>query len=154
MITQNSPVRIKATENRVEAVKLRKSGLTFEQIGSKLGISTQRAHKIVSEELQKAQAELKLEGSDLLHLELDRLDELQANHWEAATQGGNVKAALLVLKIMERRAKLLGLDKPIRTQVESRLGNMTDEELEEEARRLGIVLTKPNPQIGFTEEVN
>ena len=43
--------------------------------------------------------------------EADRLDRLQFNLWNRAV-GGDVTAIQTVLKIMERRARLLGLDQP------------------------------------------
>lgn len=43
-------------------------------------------------------------------LELTRLDALQTALWEKA-MNGDVKAALGVLRIIERRSRLLGLDK-------------------------------------------
>ncbi|MER6860724.1 hypothetical protein, partial [Streptomyces pilosus] len=47
----------------------------------------------------------------------DRLDALLLAHWGAATSGEDPKAADLVLKIMDRRAKLMGLDMPVRAEV-------------------------------------
>jgi hypothetical protein len=48
-----------------------------------------------------------------LELELERLDELQGAFHERALDG-DVPAGALVLKISERRAQLLGLDAPVR----------------------------------------
>jgi hypothetical protein len=46
-------------------------------------------------------------------MELERLDAMQKAHYASAVQGA-VPATVCVLKIMERRAKLLGLDAPVR----------------------------------------
>jgi hypothetical protein len=52
-----------------------------------------------------------------LFMELSRLDELQSTYWEPAVQG-NMRAGEFVLKIMDRRAKFLGLDAPTKIQAE------------------------------------
>ncbi len=44
-------------------------------------------------------------------LELARLDALQAAHWPQAV-AGSVRSADLVLRVIDRRIKLLGLDQP------------------------------------------
>ena len=44
-------------------------------------------------------------------LELARLDALQAAHWPQAV-AGSVRSADLVLRVIDRRMKLLGLDRP------------------------------------------
>jgi hypothetical protein len=52
-----------------------------------------------------------------LYMELERLDELQQVYWEPAIQG-NMRAGEFVLRIMDRRAKFLGLDAPTKIQAE------------------------------------
>ena len=44
-------------------------------------------------------------------LELSRLDALQAAHWDRAVHG-DAKAAEVVLYVIEKRIRLLGLDRP------------------------------------------
>ena len=44
-------------------------------------------------------------------LELARLDALQASLWDRA-EAGDVKAVNAVLRIIDQRSRLLGLDKP------------------------------------------
>jgi hypothetical protein len=50
-------------------------------------------------------------------LEQDRLDIATAAIWAEVLQG-NVQAVMALVRLMERRAKLLGLDMPTRTQIE------------------------------------
>ena len=103
--------RIEAQERRRKAVELRRAGASFRQIAATLGMAKSSAHKTV----KVALAELKQEVDDQAKLlqvqEADRLDRLQFNLWTRAV-GGDVTAIQTVLKIMERRARLLGLDQP------------------------------------------
>ena len=51
--SKNSPRKIAAAERRTEFLELRKAGHSFAIIGSKMGVSEQRAHQVVTEELSR-----------------------------------------------------------------------------------------------------
>jgi hypothetical protein len=138
--SQMSPPKVQAAVRRKEAVDLRIEGKTYREIGQELGVTPTRARQLVAEALAGLQKDTAESAEELRRLELDRLDQLQSGLWEEAA-GGNLKAVGAALKIMERRARLVGLDAPSRTENThgySYLDQMTDAELEEEARRHGI----------------
>jgi hypothetical protein len=68
-------------------------------------------------------------------LELDRLDILQRTYWQPAVNG-NLRAADYVLRVIDKRAKLLGLDAPLKVQAEvvTYDGSDLDAEVERVAR--------------------
>jgi hypothetical protein len=68
-------------------------------------------------------------------LELDRLDNLQRTYWQPAV-AGNLRAADFVLRVIDKRAKLLGLDAPLKVQAEvvTYDGSDLDREVERVAR--------------------
>lgn len=110
----NSPTttrRTTATERRKKAVALRIAGATFEQIGDQLGVSTQAAHKLVTTALEETRRITGEAAEQLRQTELTRLDALQTALWSDAVKG-DVQAVDRILKIMQRRAMLLGLDAP------------------------------------------
>jgi hypothetical protein len=107
--SRSSPRRFKTAERRTLAVQLRVEGKTFRQIGAAMGFSEQRAHFIVTEELQRLNRERSEAASELQQLESQRLDALHAAVWEKA-QAGDLDAINAVVKLMNRRAKLLGID--------------------------------------------
>lgn len=111
MTCKTSADRFTAAERRAQAVELRMEGRTFDRIGAELGISRQRAYQLVSGALGKLQRETLDRVEEALALELERLDALQLAIYEKAT-AGDLRAIDRMLKIMERRAKLLGLDAP------------------------------------------
>jgi hypothetical protein len=116
--SKHSPARVKAAERQRNAMELRKAGATYAAIANELGYSDARsAERAVIAGLRAAGREA---SEDLLPLELDRLDRLQAGVWADAI-GGDVPAVLACLRIMERRAKLTGLDAPLKmnTRVDS-----------------------------------
>jgi hypothetical protein len=61
-------------------------------------------------------------AEELRDAEIDRLDRLQRAHWFDAIgtkdTPPNIKAGEFILKIIDRRAKLLGLDAPTKIQAE------------------------------------
>jgi hypothetical protein len=107
-----SPRRIEAVEKRRKAIELRKAGATFQDIADAVGYSGPgAAHKAVKVALDEMIREPTL---DLINLELMRLDALLMTLFPQALKG-SLGAVDRVLRIMERRAKLLGMDAP--TQV-------------------------------------
>jgi len=86
-------------------------GFTFRHIALALKYKgPSGAHKAVDAALERTTRE---PAEAVRLLELERLDRLQIMAYKRATVAGDVPAAGLVLKIMERRAKLLGIDAPI-----------------------------------------
>jgi hypothetical protein len=104
-----SKEKIESIEKRTQAMKLRLGGATYREIGAVLGISMQRAHQIVTGEVQKSVDELGETRDEARQLEVDRLDALLMGVWTKA-QRGNLQAVDRVLRIGDRRARLLGLD--------------------------------------------
>lgn len=98
-----------------EVVKLRRGGLTWDMIAERVGYKfpsaahaayQRAAERIVVEDIQA-----------IRQVEADRLDMAQSAIWGKVLQGDNASIGSL-LRIMERRAKLLGLDQPVRIQAE------------------------------------
>jgi hypothetical protein len=93
-------------------LNMRLHGLTFHEIARKLPeagfrrVSVSRIFAIVTKNLRSCHEQ---PARELRQLELLRLDQLQAAHYQAA-MGGDAAAASRVLSIMDRRAKLLGFD--------------------------------------------
>lgn len=109
-----SPRAITAHDRQMQALQLRRSGATFQQIAEQLGYAHRsNARKAIQAALDGALSE---EADALRALELDRLDRLQLAHWQRATSG-DVKATETVLKVMQHRAKLLGLYAPVQREV-------------------------------------
>ena len=59
-------------------------------------------------------------------LEVARLDALMAAHWPAATRGLNDKSSAVVLRCINQRARLLGLDAPAQVNVNLQDGEVVE----------------------------
>jgi len=99
-----------------EALTLRSRGYKYQQIADQMGCSKPTAYARV----QRALAAIPAEAvEEYRKLEGDRLDTLlNIAMYEAQTRK-SMYAIDRVLSIMERRAKLMGLDAPVRQQVET-----------------------------------
>lgn len=128
-----NPERVKATlETQTKAAQLRASGATFREIGTALGIDHTWARRLVLRALDTAA----YENADLMRTqEGERLDRLQRAVWVAAC-GGDIRAVNAVLRIMDRRARLFGLDVPARVE----LHTDADDQIRAFARALGVEL--------------
>lgn len=103
--------RAKAAERRREAFRLRKEGATFREIGEALGVSGTAARKAILAELETINADTREIAGELIALEAARLDEAHKAIWPKV-EVGDLRAIDRMLKIMERRARLFGLDAP------------------------------------------
>lgn len=107
--------KLASHDRKLQALELRKAGVSFQAIADALGYrSASGAFAAVKAALN---ATLREPASELRELELARLDALLLPFWRRA-QGGDDKAVDRCLRIMERRARLLGLDAPTNTKVE------------------------------------
>jgi orotate phosphoribosyltransferase-like protein len=71
--------RLIGAEHRLQALRLRKEGYTYEAIGTRLGISRQRAHQLVTEELAKLRAETPEAAEEVRQPEQDWSSPLRRN---------------------------------------------------------------------------
>jgi len=137
-----SPRRIKAIEEtQAQALEYRKMAYSFAQIADALGMkSPQAAHYAVNAALTRI---IREPAEDVLRLELERLDGMFSVPYQNACKG-DLMAVNACLGIMARKAKLLGLDAPAKSEVsgpggkpiQTAVHNMTAEDMEAAAKRL------------------
>lgn len=143
---------VAVTDRQMEALRLRRVGMSYENIGIELGISGQAAGELVKKAIRNT---VKDDAEDVLTLELERLDLL----YEAALPYAigvpaqvvydDNKAIGLIpridpdpafmgrcLDIQARRARYIGLDAPVRMAL-----------IEAEAEKLAAQTGIPKEQI-------
>ncbi|MGA7121197.1 MAG: hypothetical protein WBY94_13920 [Polyangiaceae bacterium] len=108
----------KMQEQRRSALELRKRGLTYPQNAKAMGLALSNAPKAVQQAIADIPKEL---AEDVRLLELERLDRMLAGMWPKAV-AGDPKAVAAAVKIMDRRAKYLGIDAPVRTELTGKDG--------------------------------
>ena len=102
-------------EREAEVLRLRRIGLTFDLIAKQLGYShASGAHKAYVNACNRI---VRSDVEQLRNEEQDRLDIAQTAIW-AGVQRGDVPSVTALIRIMERRARLLGLDMPTKSQIE------------------------------------
>ena len=111
-----SKTKSNGTDRRRQAFELRKRGLSFDEIGDRLGITRQSAHALVTNMLTEMAEQTKTDVKAVLEMELARLDTMIAALWTMA-ETGDLEAIDRAVKLMERRAKYLGLDAANRTEI-------------------------------------
>jgi hypothetical protein len=103
-------------ERRRQAVELRIAGKSWQEIADLLGYDSKgTACGDVRRALQKAVEKLAVPMEEYRQLELDRLDKMQDALWPKVLEG-DTRTVDTSLRLMDRRAKLLGLDAPTRTE--------------------------------------
>lgn len=105
---------------RQQVMTMRLGGATFEQIATQVGYAdAPKAYLAYKEAMDEA---IQPVTDEIRYEELRRLDRMILTWWPKALGAANTdpspKAADIVFKCMDKRAKLLGLDAPIKQEVE------------------------------------
>lgn len=111
----------KTADRRAKAIALHLAGMDWESIADRLGYASRgAAHTDVTRALK---ANLKAEAEQVETLRYTtglRLDRLQAALWPKAV-GGDTKAADTVLRIIQQRCKIEGVEAPTQIALQHRL---------------------------------
>lgn len=131
-----SPARKEDSQwHKADVLRLRRQGQTFEQIGEQIGVTRQRAHQIYWQALKEIPvqevAEYRAEQAERLDEMLRRACEVLERQHITVSNGKVIYhgeepleddapvllAIKTILQIEERRAKLFGLDTPVKQLV-------------------------------------
>jgi hypothetical protein len=102
---------ITLAKRRAKALELRLAGNSYRDIAKKTGVALSTSWEDINDGLLMLADQEQEKAKVLRQLELERLDALLLGHWSKAITG-DYDASRVVLRIADRRAKLLGLDKP------------------------------------------
>lgn len=127
-----------------EVVRYRRMGYTWEEVAAFTGYTTPTGAYLAFKRAH--QNAIREDIEEIRKLEESRLDALTATHLTKALDG-DPKSTELLLKIMERRAKLLGLDMPIKQAIEVRTHDA--DSIDAEVARLARILDSvTSPEMG------
>jgi DNA-binding transcriptional MerR regulator len=132
-------------EKATKALRLREAGLTYEEIAQQLNLSNRgAAHNLVKRHLKRYVDE---PAEEHLALELSRLDML-TRALSTKVAKGELGAIDRYLKVMERRAKYLGLD-----DFEARMAKVAERRAaveEAQALLLATALAESMAEVGLS----
>lgn len=100
------PARVARATRKQKALQMRLAGMSADDIAGRLKVHPSTVHAWVKDAIAAIPNE---EAEELRALEMHRLDAIFLPQFLAA-QRGDVRAAEVCLKIMERRARLMNLD--------------------------------------------
>ena len=118
----NQAARLATQEKREKALVLRRAGASLRDIARALGVSHVTAKEYLDDAMKDLQAAQNEKAEATRAVELDRLDRLHMAAWPLATgkdtdADTRFKAIDRLVRIADRRAKLLGLDAPVKSEV-------------------------------------
>jgi hypothetical protein len=100
-------------DREIKVLELRRVGLTWVRIAEEVGYKDHTgAYAAYKRAIKRT---MQQPADELREQELDRIDRLQVAVWPAAMKG-DTRAVLTIVRLMERRAKLTGLDMPIKIE--------------------------------------
>ena len=110
-------------ERDLRIFKMRQAGVSVSEIARRFGVTVSACNTAIQRQLQKLNKEALMAYPEVLRMELERLDALQQAAWPMTqhrkvtlddgtevTSDPDLKAIQQVLMIMDRRAKLLGME--------------------------------------------
>jgi DNA-binding transcriptional MocR family regulator len=131
---QTSTQKIKQAARLASVAVLVMGGASQREIAEKLGVSLGTVNSDIKT-LRKQWAESQKDVAYQFSLDLRRLDDLLGSIWAAASRG-HIPAVDVSLKILDRRARMLGydaLDSELARQIQKRGNRGEVEELSDEA---------------------
>lgn len=117
MHSRTSPKAAQARERERQALAMRRAGARYEAIAEELGYANHTgAYKAVQRAFRRLEARVAEDAAMNRSLDLGRLDEAIAGLVPQVREG-NDRAVKALVAVLERRAKLLGLDAPTKTDL-------------------------------------
>lgn len=99
--------KLTRAEKEKVALELRLTGISYDAIAEEMGYSRRYVHKLILAALARIPKEA---ATQVIQMELDRMDKMFGKAYARATALGTKDDIQSCLRIMTRRAKLLGLD--------------------------------------------
>ena len=138
--TKDHPLRVEAAFHQSLAMRLRTRGYTYQEIAEKIGVANpQVAYNLVMRGVRSVRLD---SAEQMRDIELGRYDELTKIAWraiEAADKRRDFKSIASILnsitRLSDRRAKLMGLDAPVKYDL-----------LMNEARQMAESLNMPHQE--------
>lgn len=124
---KDTPQAIESLERIQQFFALRKAGASYEQIARRFNVDAAYVQAEVKRILDQYQTTMREDIKDLRTMENMRLDSALLAVWPDVV-AGDVTAVLTMIKIMERRAKLLGLDSGAEGALPDFITQPTDED--------------------------
>lgn len=135
-----SPAAIESRERHVEWLRRKAKGETFRQIGQSEDVHPSTVHEAVHRLLAEQPVE---SAEEYRRVEVERLDrQLERLNDSLLTSDEPASIEALILKVGERRAKLLGLDAQKQVKVEHEFADYSDEQLLDALGKLGLKVEK------------
>lgn len=146
MAAKKSKLNPETLEKEAKVLEMRRGGFTFDLIATRLGYaSASGAYKAYQTACNRI---VYSEVAETRNVEMDRLDIAQAAIWgdiiNGATPEDRARGVQALVRIMERRAKLLGLDMPTKAQIE--VTNYDTSTIDAEVARLVALLDSEPPR--------
>ena len=123
MATSHGLSREALADRDLRIFKMRQAGVAANEIARRFGITTSAVQASIRRQLEKMNREALMAYPEVLRMELERLDSLQASIWPLTqhrkvklddgtevTLEPDMKAIQQVLGIMDRRSRLLGME--------------------------------------------
>jgi hypothetical protein len=134
---KTAPEGFSRLDRQTKAVLLRRQGHTFREIAAEMKITLREAHRLVTTAFREAAHRSAETAEQMVQLHNERLDWMLKSLASEIDRGSS-RAIEVAVKLLDRQARLLGLDAPAKKEVQIRFDQLSDQELLDEAKRLRV----------------
>lgn len=96
------------------------AGMSYYYIARELGVAKSTAYSDVSKALKEIQERYTEDAIKIRIIEVNRIDRMVLAIWQKAIKG-DLNAIDRVNRLIERKSRLLGLDAPIKQEIENKV---------------------------------
>lgn len=130
----SSRVQLNRAARHTEWLTLFAHGMPYAAIAARYEVNESSVREVVRASLKDSAKHRRELADEALELQIQRLETILRAHMPIAVDTKNkhaqsVKSAQIVLNVLDRLAKLLGIDEPIRAEVTVRVRDELDDEL-------------------------
>ena len=105
----NTPIAVEQLEDAIKILRLRRAGFSVYEIAEVSSLPVRKVRALMKSAMEELGLLKYEEAEALRQMENDRIDAMLTSIWERASQGSLAHIST-VIKLMERRAKMLALD--------------------------------------------
>ncbi len=121
--------QLRLAERKARAYSLSLAGWNYREISMDIGVSPQQVGKYIRGALANVEDLSAAQTAELRQIQFDRIQALFKKVWAKVATGKDLLSAVqTAIRLLEREAKLMGLDAPTKVDITAKVRAMAREE--------------------------
>ncbi len=127
--SERKGVQLRLTERRSKALQLSIAGWSYREIAAEIDVSHTQVGNYIRQALEKTTDLSASQTAELRQIQFERIEGAIKKVWAKIAAGRDLLSAVQTLiRLLEREAKLMGLDAPTKVDISAKVRAMAVEE--------------------------